>query len=414
MEGDSKPSDALHHARLCTQMPSTAVGISQVVKAADVSMPPCSNTELVEFASASDRQPSRWNLVSSRISRLMQMRSEYATAVEFEIEASKVHWSELDSTNSDEDEENQTDVEVFQKLKEKWGDFFCDYGDGLVMGKKIAEGGQAEIYEASWSSRAIFKLGEQVGGFDVLKVFKEGWALQHLQKQWPEGMLQAGTRRGPIRRACVIDKGVMLNNGRFAFLMKKYWGDLRKLIDIRMQHNHNACAPFTDDETGSIAAQIVEGMAALHKRNIVHRDMKASNILLWVPNEKTFDAVHDPFWCNVADFESSVGLVGTGYWRAPEILRALQTGSIRSHLFDEKSDVYSFAMTYYEILTGCIPFEDLGGRNYGMIIEGRRPELPSYINPLLKALLNRCWHTNPLERPSFGNIGEQLKKIYLN
>lgn len=213
----------------------------------------------------------------------------------------------------------------------------------------------------------------------------------------------------PIRRACVIDKGVMLKNGRFAFLMKKYWGDLRKLIDIRMQHNHNGSPPFTNEETVSTAVQIAEGMAALHKRNSIHRDIKASSILLWVRNAKTFDTIHDPFWCNVADFESSGGLVGTGYWRAPEILHAVQTYIIKSHLFNEKSDVYSFAMTYYEILTGCISFEDLD-----ITIEGRRSALPNHINTLSKTLLNRCWHANPLERSSFENIVEQLKKIYPN
>jgi hypothetical protein len=66
-------------------------------------MPSSSSTVEVEIPCASGCEPSGSNRV---IERLMQARSEYGTALEFEIEASKVHWSRLDITTSDEEEEH--------------------------------------------------------------------------------------------------------------------------------------------------------------------------------------------------------------------------------------------------------------------------------------------------------------------
>ena len=85
-----------------------------------------------------------------------------------------------------------------------------------------------------------------------------------------------------------------------------------------------------------------------------------------------------------------------GYWRAPEILRAVQTNNIKPHLFNEKSDVYSFAMTCYEVWIGCIPFEGVSAMSYDIVIGGQRLELPSHVDHWMKRLLSKCRHVNPL------------------
>ena len=209
----------------------------------------------------------------------------------------------------------------------------------------------------------------------MVKVMKEGFRLRDLEKQWPLGMLQNQTETGAYITSdcCLIHGALLLKNGRFAFWMRKYWGDVRKLIGMRMQLNCNQCPPFTSKEVGYIVKSIASGMEDLHAHKIVHRDLKASNVLINFKGEK-FDLEQLDFEdVDVADFECSVGVVGTGYWRAPEILKGVQQGDIRPELFTEKSDVYAFGMTCYEVLTGCMPFEELGGRCYDIVIEGRRP-----------------------------------------
>ena len=399
MEGDCKSTDAIRSAKLCTLVPSIgAVGVSEYVTATE-SMAPSSSREVAR-ASAWECEASCARGVSVRVEGLMKARSEYASAVEYEIEASRGHWSEVAGATSDEDDEKgESGEEVFARLKKTWGWFFGSWGDIIEVGEKIAEGGQAEI----------FKEGE----FFVLKVMKEGYRLRDLEKQWPLGMLQNLTRGLYLNdNPCAILGAILLKNGRFAYWMRKYWGDLRKLIDMRMQLNHNQCPPFTNEEVGYIVKKIAAGMAQLHAHDIVHRDLKASNVLIDFRGEK-FDLKEFNFSIvKVADFECSVGVVGTGYWRAPEILQAVQQCDIKLELFTQKSDVYAFGMTCYEVLTGCMPFEELGGRCYDIVIEGRRPLLPKSIDLGWKELLNRCWHENPLERPSFIEIRGCLNELY--
>jgi serine/threonine protein kinase len=66
---------------------------------------------------------------------------------------------------------------------------------------------------------------------------------------------------------------------------------------------------------------------------------------------------------------------GTGFWRAPEVLAELQKiqASDRNvEIWTEKVDVYSYAMTCYEVLTGHVPFFEYVKR----VIDGERPHLP--------------------------------------
>jgi serine/threonine protein kinase len=115
----------------------------------------------------------------------------------------------------------------------------------------------------------------------------------------------------------------------------------------------------------------------------------------------------------VADFEISVGVCGTRFWRAPEILGDVKNRRVNPQSFTEKSDVYSYAMTCYKILTGLEPFEREGypQNNYDVVLEGARPKLPRDINPCFAELLTRCWHTEPSERPTFEEIVGILEKI---
>jgi serine/threonine protein kinase len=58
----------------------------------------------------------------------------------------------------------------------------------------------------------------------------------------------------------------------------------------------------------------------------------------------------DSFMVSVADYECSVGVIGTGFWRALEILQGMKNRCVERSLFSKKSDVYSYAMVCYEVL----------------------------------------------------------------
>jgi len=86
----------------------------------------------------------------------------------------------------------------------------------------------------------------------------------------------------------------------------------------------------------------------LHACGRIHKDIKASNIFVGMKLDGPFDPE-----IKIGDYESSDDLVGTGFWRAPEVLQALRDGS--SVAYSPAVDVYGFGMVCYEILAGQIP-----------------------------------------------------------
>ena len=153
-----------------------------------------------------------------------------------------------------------------------------------------------------------------------------------------------------------------------------------------------------------IMCDIVLGMRGLLEQGILYKDLKVSNVL--VESHRIFDNLKEEdrldsmkldyyFGCVVANYECSIGIVGIGYWRAHEILEAVKNRTLQTtpNIFTPKSDVYSYAMTCYEVLIGCIPFEnvdDMGRTNIDDVLQRRRPKLPSHLRPWMRDLFDKC------------------------
>lgn len=196
------------------------------------------------------------------------------------------------------------------------------------MGEKFAEGGQAELFRAhvTWKDPKKNEECLEEGREFVLKVFKKGTLLHYLQSQWPHGLLQFKAEEVERRRLnlppptlqfCDVLCGTMLKGGRFAFLMGKEQEDLRSLIDRTMLSigknqrslidriigkNHG---PFSKNEGEQMIFKIAKSMDWLHSHNVVHMDPKAANVLTYKHSKTTLTS------CYVADYECSVGVVGT-------------------------------------------------------------------------------------------------------
>ncbi|KAG0625472.1 hypothetical protein M758_2G058200 [Ceratodon purpureus] len=349
-------------------------------------------------------------------------------SVEESIERSKSHWSEVVKLNRSifhklskyfYDKEKADNRKVFRELQSHptWGLFFITFGydlettvpgrpilgvGELVIGEKFAEGGQAELFCAHVIWKEYNEFFVENGWEWVVKVFKKGTSLRQLQVQWPHGYLQfkGEAYAAPdyphfIRYHSEVMYGVLLKDGRFAFLMRREYIDLRCDIERQMLEIGQGSGPFSKDHCEAIMYKIAKGMEWLHEHNIVHRDLKASNVL-----------VSKKGYVYVADFECSIGVVGTGFWRAPEILQAIKDEKVgkRPEVFSREADVYAYGMTCYEILTGKLPFENHPLSDYSIVFNGARPEVPKYVEDWMNKLLSRCWEHNLSKRPSFKDI----------
>lgn len=152
-----------------------------------------------------------------------------------------------------------------------------------------------------------------------------------------------------------------------------------------------------------VAIDVSKGMNYLHQNNIIHRDLKAANLLM---DENEVVKVAD---FGVARVKVETGVMtaetGTYRWMAPEV--------IEHKPYDHKADVFSFGVVMWELLTGKLPYEYLTPLQaaVGVVQKGLRPNIPKHTNPSLAELLERCWQQDPILRPDFSEVTEILQKI---
>jgi serine/threonine protein kinase len=292
----------------------------------------------------------------------------------------------------------------------------------------IAEGGQAHVYLA--------KYRKLPPGDVVVKRYKGRLGVRAVHEL--RRRIRLVNSKCEQRCLCGVF-GLSEDNitGEVSVVMEAYRGDLRNLIDKRMDYlksrmrsnmqdddaTQMMMMPFPYYSTLVIMLQIAHGMEDLCAIGIIHRDLKASNIFV-LPGEfeengrfQTHnsrkvelkeDLAYDGFLTYVGDYETSDGVVGTGFWRPPEVLKAVKEDITPT--YTAAVDVYGYGMVCYELLTGHIPFQCEGVRrsDYDAVLSGRRPKLPDYLSPGMTQLLLKCWHHDPCQRPRWHEITETL------
>ncbi len=96
--------------------------------------------------------------------------------------------------------------------------------------------------------------------------------------------------------------------------------------------------------------------------------------------------------------------IGTINWMAPELLQ-------ESGMINERTDVYSFGMVLFEIVSNLIPFYDRKTPEQIMfaLVQGRRPIISKKVDSELSNLIRDCWKQSNEERPSIHQILVRLE-----
>ncbi|KAF0887553.1 hypothetical protein E2562_002278 [Oryza meyeriana var. granulata] len=258
--------------------------------------------------------------------------------------------------------------------------------EDLVIGEQIGQGSCGTVYHALWygSDVAVKVFSKQEYSEEVIQTFRQEVSLMKKLRH-PNILLFMGAVTSP-QRLCIVTE--FLPRGSLFRLLQR---NNTKLDWRRRVH---------------MALDIARGMNYLHHSSppIIHRDLKSSNLLV----DKNWTVKVADFGLSRLKRETFITTKtgkGTPQWMAPEVLR--------NEPSDEKSDVYSYGVILWELVTQKIPWENLNSMQViGAVgFMNHRLEIPSETDPQWTSLILSCWETDPQLRPSFQQLLERLREL---
>lgn len=155
--------------------------------------------------------------------------------------------------------------------------------------------------------------------------------------------------------------------------------------------------PLPLDRALKYAAQICDALDAAHKRGITHRDLKPANILVTKTGVKLLDFGIARQSRPLQETEATQALtqqgaiIGTLYYMSPEQLQSKEA--------DARSDIFSFGLVLYEMLTGKRAFEGNSPASViAAIMERPAPSVADVAPAALDRVLKKCLAKDPDER----------------
>ncbi|XP_038062348.1 fibroblast growth factor receptor 3-like [Patiria miniata] len=154
------------------------------------------------------------------------------------------------------------------------------------------------------------------------------------------------------------------------------------------------------------ARDVANGMAYISSQKYVHRDLAARNVL-----------VGDDLVCKVSDFGLARDVMNTRIYQresqGPLPMRWMALESIRDDVYTTKSDVWSFGILLWEIVTlGARPYPLLRATTMiSKLQQGYRMPKPRQCKKTLYKMMCSCWQESPKDRPSFQSLYRQLNDM---
>ncbi|XP_050454183.1 mitogen-activated protein kinase kinase kinase 11-like isoform X2 [Cataglyphis hispanica] len=263
----------------------------------------------------------------------------------------------------------------------------------LQLEEVIGVGGFGKVYRGFWNKREVaVKAARQDAGEEpsvtlenVRQEAKLFWLLKH------ENIVQL--------------EGVCLKMPNMCLVMEyARGGSLNRVLSGRK---------IRPSVLVDWAIQIARGMDYLHNKapiSLIHRDLKSSNVLLSEPIEND-DFQHKTL--KITDFglarevykTTRMSAAGTYAWMAPEV--------IKKSIFSKASDVWSYGVLLWELLTGETPYKGIDALAvaYGVAVNKLTLPIPSTCPQPWRVLMEACWASDSHARPGFTDILTALDEV---
>ncbi|KAJ4760038.1 Mitogen-activated protein kinase kinase kinase YODA [Rhynchospora pubera] len=153
---------------------------------------------------------------------------------------------------------------------------------------------------------------------------------------------------------------------------------------------------MTESVVRNFTRHILNGLAYLHSKKIMHRDIKGANLL--VDAKGVVKLADFGMAKRLSEAAPNLSLKGTPYWMAPEVLQA--TFVKDNGGYDLAVDIWSLGCTLIEMITGKPPWSGLEGPAAMFKVLHKTPPIPELLSPEGKDFVQKCFRRNPAERPS--------------
>uniref|UniRef100_A0AAR2ITI1 non-specific serine/threonine protein kinase n=1 Tax=Pygocentrus nattereri TaxID=42514 RepID=A0AAR2ITI1_PYGNA len=156
---------------------------------------------------------------------------------------------------------------------------------------------------------------------------------------------------------------------------------------------------LTEKQIQVVCWQMLEALVYLHGKKIIHRDLKAGNILLTLDGDIKL-ADFGVSAKNTKTLQRRDSFIGTPYWMAPEVVMC---ETIKDAPYDYKADIWSLGITLIELAQMEPPHHELNPMRVLLKIAKSDPpmlEQPSKWSLDFKDFLRKCLDKNPEARPT--------------
>ncbi len=178
---------------------------------------------------------------------------------------------------------------------------------------------------------------------------------------------------------------------------------LKEVLDIR--------GKFSFLEASDIMYQLCSAVMYAHQHGVIHRDIKPQNIFLTSDGTIKLSDFGIATFQNATQITRSDTLVGSAHYMAPEITAGAQAS--------ERSDIYSMGITFFELITGKVPFDSDASVTIALMhIKMKFPNIRKF-NPhtpyCIEQIIYKAVKKDPFDRyPNVEYMRKDIEKILKN